>query len=196
MLMMNRADPGRRTSDQLHADALVAMATAAATADPRARRANPTVNVLIDEASLDAALHGDKMHPSAYRDVTVRTQSGQPLHPDEAANAALIGHIRRVVYDSRGVVVATGRRSRLFTGAACEAVMPLTTECVWAGCDRPVAWCDADHSLSWGAHGATVPRNGGPLCRAHNLHKERAFCVQRDADGTWRTHRPDGTELT
>ncbi len=100
--------PGARTSAQQHADALVAMANAAAVADPGARRANPTVNVLIDQASFEAGLTGDRIHPAAYRDVVVRTQGGHRLHPDEAINAALVGHIRRVVYDTQGVVVDFG----------------------------------------------------------------------------------------
>ncbi len=193
---LDRDDPRRRTAAQQHADALVAMANAAAVADPGARRANPTVDVLIDQASFEAGLTGDRVHPAAYRDVVVRTQRGHRLHSDEAINAALTGHIRRVVYDAQGVVTDLGRRARLFTGAAREAVMLLATECAWAGCDRPVAWCDADHSVSWAAHGATVPRNGAPLCRAHNLQKERGFRVHRDAAGQWHTHRPDGTEIT
>ena len=65
----------------------------------------------------------------------------------------------------------------------------------WIGCDRPVHWCDADHSLSWRAHGATGPRNGAPLCRAHNLHKERGFHVHRDHHGTWHVIDPDGNEI-
>ncbi|MEM9516715.1 MAG: DUF222 domain-containing protein, partial [Actinomycetota bacterium] len=193
---LDRDDPRRRTSAQQHADAMVAMANAAAVADPGARRANPTVNVLFDQASFEAGLTGDRVHQAAYRDVVVRTQSGHRLHPDEAINAALTGHIRRVVYDTQGVVTDLGRRARLFTGAAREAVMLLDTTCAWAGCDRPVAWCDADHSQSWAAHGATVPRNGAPLCRAHNLHKEHGYRVHRDPDGNWHTHHPDGTEIT
>ena len=35
--------------------------------------------------------------------------------------AALLGHVRRTVIDSRGVVVDLGRRERLFTGAAADA---------------------------------------------------------------------------
>ena len=92
-----------------------------------------------------------------------RTQSGRRLHPDDAVNAALANHIRRVVYDSSGTVIELGRRSRLFRGSSRDAMM-LLTMCVWIGCDQPVAWCDADHSLGWKAHGATVPRNGQPLC--------------------------------
>ncbi|MEM8618874.1 MAG: hypothetical protein AAGF73_04050 [Actinomycetota bacterium] len=45
----------------------------AAVADPTVRRANPTVNVLIDEASFEAAMYGDRVHPSAYRDITGHT---------------------------------------------------------------------------------------------------------------------------
>ncbi|MEM9515184.1 MAG: DUF222 domain-containing protein, partial [Actinomycetota bacterium] len=88
---LDRDDPRRRTSAQQHADAMVAMANAAAVADPGARRANPTVNVLIDQASFEAGLTGDRVHQAAYRDVVVRTQSGHRLHPDEAINAALTG---------------------------------------------------------------------------------------------------------
>ena len=49
------------------------------------------------------------------------------------------------------------------------------------------------HSVGWAAHGATVPRNGEPLCRGHNLLKERGCGVRRDADGVWHFTHPDGT---
>ena len=39
-----------------------------------------------------------------------------PALLDDAVNAALIGHIRRVVYDASGTVIDLGRRSRLFRG--------------------------------------------------------------------------------
>jgi Domain of unknown function (DUF222) len=184
-----------RTQDQRHADALMAMARAAASSPPGSRPPRPTVNVLIDQESFEAHLRGETPDPRRYRDVVVRTQSGRRLHPDDAVNAALIGHIRRVVYDSPGTIVDLGRRSRLFRGAARDAVMLLTTTCIWIGCDRPVAWCDADHSLGWRAHGATVPRNGQPLCAGHNQLKERGFHVHRDEQGTWHVIDPDGTDI-
>jgi hypothetical protein len=149
----------------------------------------------MDQASFEAHLRGETPDPATYRSVVVRTQTGRRLHPDDAVNAALIGHIRRVVYDGSGTVIDLGRRSRLFRGSSREAVMLLVTTCVWIGCDRPVAWCDADHSLGWKAHGATVPRNGGPLCGGHNHLKERGFRVFRDDDGDWHVIAPDGTEV-
>ncbi|MGB0112094.1 MAG: DUF222 domain-containing protein [Ilumatobacteraceae bacterium] len=185
-----------RTEPQRRADALLAMARAAASASPDAKRPTATVNIHMDVESLEAHLRGELPDPRRYRDIVCRTQSGRRLHPDEVVNTALTDHVRRVVYDSTGTVIDLGRRSRLFRGAAREAVMLLATQCCWIGCDRPVAWCDADHSLSWRAVGATVPRNGGPLCRGHNLLKERGFRVVRDSGGAWHVFDPDGNEVT
>ncbi len=185
-----------RTQAQRCADALVAMARAAASAPPGSQQPRPTVNVLIDQESFEAHLRGETPDPRRYRDVVIRTQSGRRLHPDDAVNAALIGHIRRVVYDGSGTIIDLGRRSRLFRGSARDAVMLLLTTCIWIGCDRPISWCDADHSLGWKAHGATVPRNGGGLCRGHNHLKEHGFDVFRDESGHWHVIDPEGNEIT
>ena len=185
-----------RTQPQRHADALLAMARAAASTPPGSSQPRPTVNVLIDQESFEAHLRGDTPDPSTYRNVVVRTQTGRRLHPDDAINTALIGHIRRVVHDSSGTIIDLGRRQRLFRGSARDAVMLLTTTCIWIGCDRPIAWCDADHSLGWKAHGNTVPRNGQPLCQAHNQLKERGFHVHRDNHGDWHVTDPNGNDIT
>lgn len=185
-----------RTEAQRRADALVAMARAAASTPPGARSPRPTVNILFDHASFEAYLRGETPDPATYRSVIVRTQTGRRLHPDDAVNAALIGHIRRVVYDASGTVIDLGRRVRLFRGGSREAVMLLLTTCVWIGCDRPIAWCDADHSVGWKAHGSTVPRNGGGLCSGHHHLKDRGFRVFRDDVGVWHMIDPDGNEVT
>jgi hypothetical protein len=185
-----------RTEAQRRADAFVAMAKAAASAGPGSRPPRTTVNVLIDDETFEAHLRGETVDPRRYRDVVVRTQTGRRLHPDDAVNAALIGHIRRAVYDASGTIIDLGRRQRLFRGNSREAVMLLLTTCIWIGCDRPITWCDADHSLGWKAHGATVPRNGGGLCQGHNHLKEQGFRVYRDDHGEWHIIDPDGNEIT
>ncbi len=185
-----------RTQPQRCADALVEMARAAAGADPDGSRGHPTANILIDEDTFNATITDQPIDPDRYRDVVCRTRSGVQLRPADAVNAALLGHVRRVVYDSQGVVVDLGRRSRLFRGSSREAVMLLATSCSWVGCDRPVEWCDADHSITWAAHGATVPRNGVPLCRRHHVMKGRGYRVHRDEHGHWHTYDPDGTEIS
>jgi hypothetical protein len=42
---------------------------------------------------------------------------------------------------------------------------------------------------------ATVPWNGDPLCRRHNILKERGFQVRRDESGHWHTYDPNGVEV-
>ena len=184
-----------RSDAQRRADALLAIARAAAAADPDATRPATTLNVVYDAESFEAALRGETIDARRYRNVVCRTQSGRRLHCDDAVNAALVGHVRRVVTDSAGVVIDLGRRSRLFRGSAREAVMLLATACVWLGCDRPVEWFDVDHSVAWAAHGATVPRNGIPMCHGHNLLKERGYRVHRDNQGNWHFITPNGQHL-
>ena len=70
---------------------------------------------------------GETRNPADYAKVVCRTHTGRRLHPDDAINTALIAHIRRVVYDTTGTVIDLGRRSRLFRGAARDAVMLLLT---------------------------------------------------------------------
>lgn len=187
-----------RTEAQRRADALLAMARASVSRDPDIARPGTsavTVDILLDQHTMEAHLSGATTDPRRFRNVVSRTRSGRRLHPDDAINAALIGHIRRAVYDGSGTIIELGRRSRLFRGSARDAVMLLLTTCVWIGCDRPVAWCDADHSLGWKAHGATVPRNGQPLCTGHQHLKETGFQVYRDDHGHWHLVDPDGNDL-
>ncbi len=188
-----------RTEPQRRADALVAMVRAAVNPDPNVARptaSNVTVDVLLDHETMHAHASGATPDPRRFRNVVCRTRSGRRLHPDDAVNMALVGHIRRVVYDASSTVIDLGRRSRLFRGSARDAVMLLLTTCVWIGCDRPVAWCDADHSLGWKAHGATVPRNGQPLCTGHQNLKETGFQVYRDEHGHWHIADPHGNDIT
>jgi len=186
---LRRREPHRR------ADALAAVARAAAAAPPDARRPVPTVNVLVDVATLEAGITGQPISPDAYRDVTCRTERGHPLPRDDVAVTTLWGMIRRVVYDSAGVVVDLGRRSRLFTGSARDAVMLLEPDCIWTGCTMPNSWCHADHTQGWNSGGRTDSNNGGPLCARHNHLKEQGYTVQRDSDAVWHVFHPDGHEI-
>ena len=185
----------RRTQSQRRADALLAMARAAAACPPWSERPLPLVNYLIDDATYDATLAGERIDPLRYRDVVCRSQSGHELNPSDIVKLSMVGYVRRVVYDAQSVVIDLGRKQRLFKGASREAVMLLATGCAWAGCDAKAEWCQADHSISWKQHGATVPRNGGPLCKRHNIFKEQGFRVCRDEQGDWHTYHPDGHEI-
>ena len=98
-----------------------------------------------------------------------------------------------VVIDSAGNVIDYGRRRRLFTGAARDAVMLHSPRCTWSGCDTTSSYCNADHTIDWQHGGPTTTTNGGPLCPRHDRTKNRGYKLRRDPNGTWHTYRPDGT---
>ena len=111
--------------------------------------------------------------------------------------AALLGHVRRTVIDSRGVVVDLGRRERLFTGAAADAARALATRCEHPGCTLPTAWCQIDHLTEWEDHGPTDQNNAAIMCGHHNRHKHRSkLTARRDRHGHIQLQRRDGTWIT
>jgi hypothetical protein len=185
----------RRTEPQRRCDALLEMARAAAACPPDRQRPLPTVNYLLDEHTAAAVADNDLLDPSHYRDVTARTSRGHRVDPTAIIGVSMWSLIRRVVTDAQGVVIDMGRTTRLFTGAAREAVMLLEPTCIWPGCDQPHTWCHADHLTSWSTRGPTNPDNGGPLCPRHNYLKETGFTVSRGDDGHWHITGPDGTQI-
>jgi hypothetical protein len=185
----------QRTEPQRRADALLEMARAAAACPPDGSRPLPTVNFLLDATTAAAACDNDLPDPSTYRDVVARTDRGHRVDPNAIIGVSLWALIRRVVTDSKGVVIDLGRTSRRFTGFAREAVMLLEPTCVWPGCDQPHSWCHADHLTSWTTRGPTDQSNGAPLCPRHNSLKEQGFTVGRDDHGHWHVISPGGTDL-
>jgi hypothetical protein len=132
----------------------------------------------------------------SLRERRCETTSGIPVTPDDVLRAALAGHVRRVVYDSDGVVNNMGRKRRLFTGAAAEALRLATPSCGHRGCIVTGRRCQLDHLDEWQDDGRTDQTNGAPRCPSHHRAKRRGFRVWRDDDGHWHTYRPDGTEIT
>jgi len=186
-----RAEPQRR-ADALHNALLAASAHPGEGQGPL-----PVLNILIDRDTFETELTGGDHDPTRYRDMTCRTQHGDPLPIAEASAMALLSHIRRVVYDATSTVIDLGRKQRLFTGAAREAVMLMHTTCIWHGCEAPIRRCQADHNTEWGHQsGVTCPHNGAPLCGVHNRLKHRMrYRIVRNDDGSFSILHPDGTPL-
>ena len=191
-----------RTDAQRRADAMFAIFEAAATAAPGAMGAEPVVNIVTDAATFEAHLRRaagqrdvDMPRPVEYDTFRFETTRGMLLDPADIVIAATIGHVRRVVLNSAGVVTDMGRRRRLFTGAAREALDLQSGRCIWPGCGLPANRCQADHVTEWSDLGHTKPENGAPACGRHNRFKSRGFRAHRDADGSWHIYRPDGTEI-
>ena len=136
---------------------------------------------------------GQWCDPDRYR---CSTLDGVPLEPVEQFMSSLVNRIRRVVVNTKGVVIDLGRKARLFTGSARLAAQLQSPHCVWPGCDLPTSRCEVDHLHDYGRGGPTNPDNGAPLCGFHNRWKQKRFSITRDpVTGRWRTYRPDGTVI-
>jgi Domain of unknown function (DUF222)/HNH endonuclease len=61
-----------------------------------------------------------------------------------------------------------GRATRVVSAAQRTALAVRDGGCVFPGCDRPVAWCEAHHLRHWLHGGATDLANLVLLCRAHH----------------------------
>jgi hypothetical protein len=185
-----------RTDAQRRFDTMRAIFDRAAAQHPDATSSVPLVNLVIDVHTLDALLHTGASTLPTEADVWRRrcgTLDGTTLAPGDVLDALWWGQVRAVVVDDHDVIVAMGRKRRLFTGRAREAVLMRSERCVYAGCDRPAGRCEADHIDEYQHGGRTDPHNGGPGCDRHNRFRSRQrYRVHRDADGTWHTYRPDG----
>lgn len=185
---------------QRRADALHAIFQAAVSTPPGARPPEPVVNIIVDqetyEAHWAAAASGASPPPAAPGDVRGRceTDTGVVVDPADVIAASIVGHVRRVVMNSAGVVIQMGRKQRLFTGSTRVAALLQGRRCLWPGCGRDHR-THIDHSTDWQFHGVTDPVNAGPLCPTHNRFKNHGYHVTRDEHGRWHTHRPDGTEI-
>lgn len=196
-----------RTDAQRRWDALKQIFLDAAATPADAQRPEPTVNIVIDAATFETTLTRMGLIPqptdspepplaeAPVDQWRCETTHGTLVDPHHAVAAAIHGHIRRVVFDSAGNVIDLGRRRRLFTGSAREAVLLQSRRCVWPGCHLPAGRCQTDHTQPWQHHGPTTPTNASPLCARHNRWKNHGYHVWRDPHGHWHTYRPNGTEL-
>ena len=125
------------------------------------------------------------------------TENGVPVNGHDIIRAALTGYIRRIVIDGQGVVTDFGRKRRLFTGAAREALKLMLDGCEHIGCPVRPTSCQIDHINEWIRDGGTTDlANGALKCNGQNRAKHRlGITEQRDANGTLVQYRADGTPI-
>jgi len=189
-----------RTNSQRRADALFAIFQAPVSAPVGGQAPEPVVNIVVDQATFEshmaAAARGEPVRPRDPADVGGRceTDTGVIVDPADAIAAAVVGHVRRVVMNTAGVVIDMGRKQRLFVGSPRTAVLLQGRRCIWPGCGRDFR-NHIDHSTDWQDLGPTAPRNGGPLCPHHNRFKNHGYHVIRDEHGHWHMYTPDWVEI-
>ena len=84
-----------------------------------------------------------------------------------------------------------GRATRIVSPAQRSALAVRDGGCVFPGCERPLAWCDAHHLWHWIDGGPTDLWNLALLCRAHHrtLH-EGGWQLTRGPDGRFMATPP------
>ena len=84
-----------------------------------------------------------------------------------------------------------GRTTRVVQPAQRLALAVRDQGCVFPGCDRPLAWCDAHHLRHWLDGGPTDLANLALLCRAHHrtVH-EGGWQLTRGPDGRFTASPP------
>lgn len=97
--------------------------------------------------------------------------------------------------------VAVGRARRVLPQWLRGAAQVAHQHCQGPGCDRPFAWCEADHLDEFWRGGITALRNNAPLCTPHNNLKHvdgwivtfdvtTGIVTWTSADGTRRIELP------
>jgi Domain of unknown function (DUF222) len=194
-----------RTAAQRRADAFCAMVlAAAATGTGDGRSIDATVNLVCDLDQFEQRVESEiaecdeqpAIDPSTVRERRCETTDGVPVDPRQLVAAAMLGRIRTIVVDGAGVIVAAGRKRKLFTGALREAMMAIDPVCGWLGCNLRAQIAAIDHLVPRSRGGPTDASNGKIMCDKHNVFKHTAgYDVERGPDGTILITRPDGSQL-
>ena len=149
-----------RTTEQLTADALVDMVKLATEADKGSLfgATAPTVRLHVTLAQMTAGVGAATLEGQSAS-VSVRT----------AQRLACAGGYVPVLFDENRPL-DVGRSERLFTWRQKIALAARDGGCIFPGCDRPPAWCEAHHIEFWGRdEGLTDIACGVLLCRHHHM---------------------------
>jgi hypothetical protein len=161
-----------RTPAQRRADALVEMAMRASTAPADGQRPLPLVIIHADIDTFTIALSKylgvEGPAPVGGIERLCELDDGTVISPTRMIEQALAGHVRRLVFESPGVILDYGRKQRLFTGALREAVCARDRVCDHEGCEIPARRCEIDHVREWDDGGHTTHRNGKARCSFHH----------------------------
>jgi len=119
--------------------------------------------------------------------------------PDPAGPVGLQGRLQAAMAGlpptlggAPGQPLEVGRATRVVAPAQRAALAVRDGGCVFPGCDRPLAWCDAHHLWHWVDGGPTDLANLALLCRAHHrVVHEGGWQLTRGPNGRF-TATPTG----
>jgi hypothetical protein len=191
-----------RTARQRRADAFTAIFHAAATAGINGTPIPITLNLLMDQDQYEQRLTNmidgtpTDIDPATVRSRRSETTAGTPIDPNTIVALSVLAHVRRIVINTTGIIVNAGTKRRLFDGALADVLKAIDPRCSWLGCTIRAAIAQIDHLDDHTTGGPTNTDNAAVMCEHHNLFKYRnRYRPQRQPNGTWHIHRPDGTTI-
>lgn len=95
--------------------------------------------------------------------------SGTTISAAKAQRLACNAHLVALYLDSESRVLDHGMAKRLFDRHQRLALAVRDGGCVWPGCDRPPAWCEAHHLNFWSEDGPTDLENAALFCHFHHF---------------------------
>ena len=112
----------------------------------------------------------------------LRQQAGEALL--DTGTGLSVGETRRLlcnagivpaVLGSDSAVLDLGRGRRLFDRHQRLALTVRDRGCVFPGCERPPAWCEAHHAIAWSEGGPTDLSHGALVCCFHHhlIHQDQ-----------------------
>jgi len=155
-----------RTTDQIAADAFVALLKIAVDADPGRVFGGhrPTVRVIVTQTALT------QPGPTGQAGHGYLEGNPAPLSWNSIQTQLCNTGTRGIAFDDDGRCVNVGRDERLFTATQRAGLAVRDGGCMWTGCDRPASWTEAHHINDWATEGGRTDIDDGILlCRHHHL---------------------------
>lgn len=187
------ADP--RSNEQLAYDLLVDLLRAGALAD--AKNVYGTKESGVRLVAIQDAVSGERVHRDVFDRLTAIAQSedGALSIPGSVLERALCttGTVE-VTVDTCGNPLDLGREARLYTTRQRLVLAIRDGGCLWPGCDRPPAYCEAHHCEHWARGGRTDCATGVLLCRYHHLTlHNNGWRIEPAVGGRFVLHPPPGS---
>ena len=168
--LMSPATGDMRSTPQRRADGLVDLAKRALDAGelPSLGSQRSHVSVVVDAEALQAGA-GAVTLPWTGAAIPVGSLMGT------LCDAHITPVVARRDTDGAWLPLTVGRASRTVTAGQARALVVRDGGCVYPGCSRTAAFCDAHHVVHWADGGATDLDNLALLCRHHHttLHRSQ-----------------------
>ncbi|MFT4137269.1 HNH endonuclease signature motif containing protein, partial [Microbacterium sp.] len=142
---------------------------------------------------------GDTVHRDAFGRLigTAQSDDGTLTIPGSVLERALcVTGTLDVTVDTHGNPLDLGREARLYSARQKLVMAVRDGGCLWPGCDRPPAYCEAHHCEHWSDGGNTDCASGVLLCRYHHLHLHNTgWRIEPCEGGGFVLHAPPGMNL-